>query len=237
MTGAFAAGAHAGAREAAARIIHDLHSPLTVIRGLCAALARDEARPERRRAIDLIDGEALRLAAGLQGLARASGPVDPQAVEPVDLAALAAGVAERFEPAARYRGVRIETRGVGAAAWTAGAPSEIERIVDNLVQNALRHCPRAGTVMLAVASRGGRVVLRVRDDGDGVPPGDRERVFAPGDRGSAPRGTGRGLGLAIAREIAERHGGRLTLDSVGTGACFRLSLPLHRDLDAGPRSA
>ena len=80
---------------------------------------------------------------------------------------------------------------------------------------------------MTVGRRAGWAYVRVADDGAGVAPGDRERIFRPGDRGSAPRGAGRGLGLAIARELAEAHGGRLTLDSVAGGAAFRLALPLR----------
>ena len=67
--------------------------------------------------------------------------------------------------------------------------------------------------------------LTVRDDGAGVPDADRETIFIAGERGSAPRGPGQGLGLSIAREIAAAHGGTLTLDRLGPGASFRLVLP------------
>jgi signal transduction histidine kinase len=237
MPGVSSSGVPAPHAEAGAlRIIHDLHGPLTVIRGLCATLARDEPRPDRRRALDLIDGETLRLAAGLEDLA-AAGPGERPAVTRVDLAALTARAGERFAPAAALRGVRLTTRGAHAPVWIAGDGSMLERVVDNLVRNAIRHCAAEGSVGVALSSRGGRAVLRVRDDGPGVPPGDRERIFREGDRGSAPRGRGRGLGLAIAREIAEVHGGRLTLDPVGAGACFRLSVPLARGTDRGPLAA
>lgn len=219
-----------------ARLVHDLHGPLTVIRGLCATLARDEAVPDRRRSLTLIDGEALRLAEGLRALAR-SGAAGTPATLPVDVAALATSVAERFGPAAAATGGRLSLLGVHRPIWVEGDPAMLERIVENLVGNALRHRGFDGAIELALTTRGGRAVLRVRDDGAGVAVADRERVFRPGDRGAAPRGDGHGLGLAIAREIAEAHGGRLTLDAVGSGACFRLSLPLASSSDRGPRAA
>ncbi len=235
MTRALAPTLAAEPAQALARMVHDLHGPLTVIRGLCATLERDEVRPERRRAIDLIDAETLRLAAGLKGLARAS--ERRPAIARVDLAGHVAGVAMRFSPIAASRGVRLTAAGVHSQVWIEGDSAMLERLIENLVQNALRHCAVSGTVRLLLAVRGGRVVLRVRDDGEGVPREDRERIFRSGERGSAPRGAGRGLGLAIAREIAELHGGRLTVDAVGAGACFRLSLPLGRSFDRGPRAA
>ncbi len=219
-----------------ARLVHDLHGPLTVIRGLCATLARTEARPDHRRVLALIDGETSRLAAGLRALARPESQGGP-AASPVDLAALAVSISDRFGPVADRSGSRLSLRGVRRAVWVAGDAAMLERLVENLLGNALRHCAPAGAVQLAVTTRGGSAVLRVRDDGSGVAVADRERIFRPGERGAAPRGDGRGLGLAIARDIAEAHGGRLTLDPVGAGACFRLSLPLATPSGAGPCAA
>lgn len=235
MAGMPAAGAATSDGEIA-RLVHDLHGPLTVIRGLCATLARTEARPDHRRALTLIDGEALRLAEGLRALARPGSRGGP-APMPVDLAALAGSIAERFGPVAVRSGARLSLRGAHRAVWVDGDPAMLERAVENLLGNALRHCAPGGAVEIVVTSRGGRVVLRVRDDGDGVPAADRDRIFLSGERGTAPQGEGRGLGLSIARGIAEAHGGRLTLDPVGAGACFRLSLPLAPASGPGPRAA
>jgi signal transduction histidine kinase len=235
VPGALAYGIVAESPDSAERIIHDLHGPLTVIRGLCATLSRDEERPDRRRVIDLIDGEALRLAAGLRGLS--SVHPRPPTVTRLDLAALISSAAERYAEIAVGRGRAVATRGLGSAVWIDGHAAALERVIENLLANGLRHCAASGTVELTLSARGGRATLRVRDDGDGVSPCDRERIFRAGDRGSAPLGEGRGLGLAIAREIAEAHGGRLTLDPLGTGACFRLSLPVGPRSHDGPRAA
>lgn len=218
------------------RLVHDLFGPLTVIRGVCATLARDEPRDERRAGLALIDAETLRLAAGLDGLARAaSGPgvaTAPGAL--VCLGDLAAAVAERHRAAGAQRGLAVACLTRGEPPTVAGSPDDLRRALDNLVQNGLRH--GRSQVRITVARRAGFGEVRVADDGPGVPAGDRERIFRAGERGSAPRGRGRGLGLAIAREIAEAHGGRLRLDAVGRGASFRLALPL-RDGPPGAGSA
>ena len=208
------------------RLVHDLFGPLTVIRGVCAALARDEAHGAHRAGLALIDAETMRLAAGLDGLARAATrrPASAAPAEAVCLAALARSAVERHRAAGAERRVAVVARLNGAPPVVTAAPDDLRRALDNLVQNALRHA--ASLVRVAAGRRGGWGYLRVADDGPGVAPGDRERIFRAGDRGSAPRGGGRGLGLAIARDLVEAHGGRLTLDPVGSGASFRLALPL-----------
>jgi two-component system sensor histidine kinase TctE len=225
------------AHTALDQLVHDLFAPLTVIRGVCATLARDEPRDERRAGLALIDAEVLRLAAGLDGLARAGrgsgGPGGERAA--VCLAAVSASVAERHRAAGAARGVAVAARVRGAPPRVAAVEDDLRRALDNLVQNALRHA--ASEVRVTVGRRARWAHVRVADDGPGVPPADRGRIFRAGDRGSAPRGEGRGLGLAIARELAERHGGRLTLDAVGPGASFRLSLPLAGESCDGREAA
>jgi len=211
------------------RLVHDLFGPLTVIRGVCAALARDEAHGAHRAGLALIDAETMRLAAGLDGLARAAtrrpAPAAPAApAEAVCLAALARSAVERHRAAGAERRVAVVARLNGAPPVVTAVPDDLRRALDNLVQNALRHA--SSLVRVAAGRRGGWGYLRVADDGPGVAPGDRERIFRAGDRGSSPRGGGRGLGLAIAVDLVEAHGGRLTLDPVGSGASFRLALPL-----------
>jgi signal transduction histidine kinase len=206
------------------RAVHDLHGPLTVIRGLCAGLERCDRRAERRRTIALIDAEVMRLARGLAGLV--APPAPPAPAGTADLAALARAAAERFAPVGRERGVTVRLLRGAPVAPVAGDPARLERALDNLVRNAVRHAGPGGTVTLRAAVGGGHAEVRVRDGGRGVPAADRETIFLPGVRGSAPEGEGSGLGLAIAREIAEEHGGALTLDPAGPGARFRLRLPL-----------
>ncbi len=96
----------------------------------------------------------------------------------------------------------------------------------NLVGNAVRHAPE-GPVTVRVDALGDRVEVRVADRGPGVPPADRERVFAPFQRlGDAPRGQGVGLGLAVARGLTEAMGGSLTAeDTPGGGLTTVVSLP------------
>ena len=215
----------AGAPAAgAAQVLHDLRAPLTVIRGQCFTLLRGEPRPERRRRLAVIEGEVDRLARALDGLL--AGPRTAAPAEAADLVALVHDAAERHGGAAARAGVRIAIWLPDRPLRAAADPDLVRRALDNLIANAIRHSPPGGRVLLAVSRRGATAQLRVRDEGDGVHPDDRERIFLAGERGRSPRGPGRGLGLAIAREIAEAHGGRLSVDPLGPGATFRLSLPV-----------
>ena len=175
----------------------------------------------------------LRLARGLAGL------VSPAAASAgrADLVALARAAAERFAAVGRERGVSVRLLRGAASASVPGDSARLERAIDNLMRNAVRHAGRAGTVTIRVTLVDGRAEVRVRDGGRGVPAADRDAIFLPGARGSAPQGEGSGLGLAIAREIAEEHGGTLTLDPAGPGACFRLRLPLAAPSADDPRAA
>ena len=103
----------------------------------------------------------------------------------------------------------------------------LRRLVRNLLENARRYAGD-GPIEISVAAEGGRAVLEVRDHGPGVPAEERERIFEPFYRRAATRESGRGsgLGLALVRDIAGRHGGKVVcLAAEGGGSRFRVDLP------------
>jgi signal transduction histidine kinase len=107
---------------------------------------------------------------------------------------------------------------------------KVERILDNLVRNALRHTPVGTNVWVRVEQEDGDAVLSVEDDGPGVPGIARERIFEPFERGAAgiATGPGSGLGLAIVSRFARLHGGTAIVEErEGGGAAFRVRLPLQ----------
>jgi signal transduction histidine kinase len=110
-----------------------------------------------------------------------------------------------------------------------GHAIDLERLLRNLLDNAVRHSPEGGRVRVEARSEGGTVHLSVLDDGPGVAPEERERVFEPFFRAASERtrDDGSGLGLAIVREIARVHGGDVSVEAGpdGRGARFRASLP------------
>ncbi|MBM4419797.1 MAG: ATP-binding protein [Chloroflexi bacterium] len=110
--------------------------------------------------------------------------------------------------------------------------ARIQRVLDDLVGNALRHTPARGSVTIAATATDGAITIEVRDTGEGIDPSDWERVFEPFYRGDAARsrGAGPGLGLTIARAIVQGHGGTIAIASArGQGTTVRLTLP-----SAGP---
>ena len=222
-------------RRFVADAAHELRSPLARIR---AELDVDLAHPD---SADLpathasIAAETLRLQRlvdDLLLLARAdAGAVDQRGAGPVDLD----DVVELLAMDRRRHGGRlIDTRGVVPVQVTAHRP-QLERAVANLLDNAVRHA--RSRVVVTLEDTPGAVVLAVSDDGPGVPAEAAERVFERFTRLDDARSTGdggAGLGLAIARNIAEQHGGRLVLDGAGApGARFVLTLPRAGGADAG----
>ncbi len=109
-------------------------------------------------------------------------------------------------------------------------PHQIQRVLVNLIENALKYSPADEEIRIQVSATPSEAVVRVIDHGPGVPDEERERIFEPFQRGSrGANAPGAGLGLAIARGFAEANGGRLTVESrSGQGATFVLSLPAAR---------
>jgi signal transduction histidine kinase len=207
---------------------HELRSPLARMR---AELEVDQAHPgsadpaaTSRSVLD--ETVALqRLVDDLLLLARGdAGALAPARSEPVDLD----DVVEKVVAGRRGAGEgRIDVRGVRPVQVT-GDGVQLERAVGNLLDNAVRHA--ASAVVVTLTGDAETAVLSVSDDGPGIPAEAHEFVFERFTRLDDARTAdgGAGLGLAIARDIVERHGGRLTLDGAGTGASFVLTLPVAR---------
>jgi Signal transduction histidine kinase len=216
-------------REFAADASHELRTPLTVIRASVDHLQRHRRRSVASvgTALDDIDAEVGRLTSlvdDLLLLARAdSGAIELER-QPIDLADVAAEALPQLSQVARERGVSLVLDPLPAP--TVGDPGRLRQVVGILVDNAIRHSPPSGRVV--VRTRGDRdgVTLVVEDEGPGVPPDHRVHMFerfwrAPG----APPG-GVGLGLAIARWIILRHGGSIAVEAVVPhGARFTVRLP------------
>jgi signal transduction histidine kinase len=218
-------------RRFVADAAHELRSPLARIR---AELEVDAAHPDsadlRATHASVLEGAVTlqRLVDDLLLLARGdSGALRPGSAGPVDLDDVVdRAVRMQADP-------RVDARGV-APVQVVGDPEQLERAVRNLLDNAVRHARER--ITLTVNEVPGGVELAVTDDGPGVPPASAERIFERFARLDGARSVGdggAGLGLAIARDIAERHGGSLSLSPHGaSGARFVLTLPVAREEDA-----
>jgi signal transduction histidine kinase len=204
-------------RDFLANASHQLRTPLTGLKLRLEALKEqggevgaqaEKAEAELDRLSELVDG--------LLELARASS-VDPTG-RSVDLAEAARAAVQRWTGPADSAGKRLRlAREAPAGVW--GNSTDVAHILDNLIENALRYCPPGSEVTVETSRENGRATLRVCDDGPGIPPEDRERVFERFYRGTNGRqaGPGTGLGLAIVAELARRWGGHVRLlDGPGT---------------------
>jgi two-component system, OmpR family, sensor kinase len=215
-------------RQFTADASHELRAPLTVLKGdIDVTLKRDRNADEYRETLIRCREEVerlARLASDLLVLARSDAVVPLEHVAPVDFRALVQRVVARFQTSADERGIHIHVDAEEAA--VEGDERMLDRVVSNLVDNAVKHARPAGSVGLTLARNGG-AVLTVRDDGAGLPAEHLPHLFVRFFRGDPARrrSEGTGLGLAIARAGAEAHGGRLEFVGNAPGAVFRLTLP------------
>ena len=210
--------------QISSRIAHEVRNPLAIVRSLVQNLAEGAPEPadDTRRQCSLVLEEIDRLArvtASLTGLAR---PVQPRlSTFP------AADVVARVEWLGRHllgeRPIALQTAPGPSDALLRADPDLVCQVLLGLIANGAEASPDGGAVGLAWEAREGNVVFQVSDRGTGVAAEVRDRIFDPF---FTTKETGTGLGLAVARELAEAQGGRVVLESAGSGgACFALCLP------------
>ena len=206
---------------------HDLRQPLHALGLFGAALAARVDQPAARQIVDCINASVEALERQFTALMDIS-KLDAGAVRPsrsrFPLAPLLARLEREFAPLAAARRLRLSI--ARTAAWVDSDPVLLERILANLVSNAVRHTERGGAVV-GVRRRGQRLAIEVRDSGNGIPRGERDRIFDafyqihPGSRA----GGGMGLGLAIIRRLAALLDHPIELDSTPRGSRFAVIVP------------
>jgi signal transduction histidine kinase len=207
---------------------HEMRTPLAVLRmGLEVALRKDATTEDYRA--DLSEALAAtdrlcRLTDDLLLLARLESDVSRPRTESVDVLEMLNEIAEVWRVAPGEKAPAIEVIGENGSLLAEGRPGDLYRLFGNLVENAVLH--GGGRIELSGAQRANRLEVSVKDDGPGIDPRERERIFERFYRSGSKRG-GSGLGLSIAREIARRHGGDITVDGAAAkGALFRVTLPV-----------
>lgn len=212
-------------RQLAADLSHELRTPLMLLQGRIEAM-QDGVVAFDADGLAALHTETLRLSrliGQIERLAESEAQSSPLRGGRVALDEVAAQVHGTLAAAFEIRGLALEVDARPARA--AADPDAVRQIVVNLLSNALKYAPQEGAVRLATALEDGWATLRVRDDGDAAGL-DPERIFERFYRGSEAAWTsgGEGLGLAIARELAEAQGGSLELER-SQGTCFVLRLP------------
>jgi signal transduction histidine kinase len=219
-------GALARQREFVADASHELRTPLTSVLANLELLEEELDGEQREAAASALRSSRRmrRLVADLLLLARAdAGREAPH--QPVDLADVVTDAAAELGPVAGDHDISVSAP---AGARIDGARDELHRLVLNLMENALRHTDPGTAVEATVERANGHVVLAVEDDGPGIAPDMREKVFERFYRGAGDRSGSSGLGLAIVRAVAESHRGTVRLEEPldGRGARFVVRFPL-----------
>ncbi len=220
-------------RNLIAAISHDLRTPLTSMRLVTEALD-DEILEESERK-QYVGRLRLNIAAvhalieDLFELSRLEAGETTWSMHPVDLAMLVGDTIDAMQTDAQAKRLRITCEIPDDLAKVLANPEKLQRVLFNLLQNAIRHTPVGSTVTVVAARANGRVEVDVADEGPGISDADRATVFdafvQAGER--AARGSGgAGLGLAIARAIIEAHGGRTELVAAERGTRVRFSVPV-----------
>lgn len=239
------AGAFSVQQRFVADAAHELRTPVTALKLQLSLLEQSHSAPERAAAAaELRAGieRAQRLIEQLLHLSRADPSVPAAEAGPVDLGALAQQVVASYSHMATSRGIDLGAE-VPADVTVSGDAPQLRILLNNLVENALRYAPRGGTVDVRVGREGAAAVLTVLDDGPGIAPAERERVFDRFYRGvdtqQNPAATvGSGLGLAIVQAIAQQHGAMASLHTPASGAglAVRVVFPaVWRAVSAGAR--
>jgi signal transduction histidine kinase len=214
-------------RQMVAAVSHDLRTPLASLRllvesiddGVVTGETRDRYLRQMRTHVEALTA----LIDDLFELSRIEAGEIAWTMRQVELRELIGDTVAAMRAPAEARGVALAAELPAHEVLARADAEKLQRVLFNLIQNAIRHTPADGSVTVRARSAGNGVEVEVADDGEGISAADSERVFEAFYRGDAARSEdGAGLGLAISRAIVEAHGGRIWLDGPGTRVHFTL---------------
>jgi signal transduction histidine kinase len=223
-------------RELVAHVSHDLRTPLAALQGYLETLLLKEHQltpPERQHYLEIAIRHSTRLGklvAELFELAKLEAHETQAHPEPFSLAELVQDVVQKFQLMAQKKHQQLRARFTNDLPFVCADIGLIERVLDNLLHNALQYTPPGGTITVALTQERSRITVQVTDTGDGILPEDLPHIFerfyrAGKDRQGAAGGVG--LGLAIAKRIVELHGSTITVHSAPYGGTtFTFHLPI-----------
>ncbi len=214
------------------RASHELRTPVTGMQ-MAFSLLRERLRyPAGSRESDLFDTvheemqRLVRLINDLLNFSRYQSGQQKLELEQCHIPELLEAARQRFEVNAAEQEVQLKLELQQPLPTLMLDRQQIERVMDNLLSNALRHTPKGGEVRLLARPHGERMILSVEDNGEGIPYSQQARIFEPFVQIGRRRG-GAGLGLALCKEIAQLHGGRIGVHSrIGHGTIFYVALPI-----------
>jgi signal transduction histidine kinase len=189
--------------------------------GVATGTTRDRYLREIRTHVDVLSG----LIDDLFELSRIEAGDIAWTMRQVELGGLIGDTVAALRAPAEQKGISLEAEAPTSAVVAEADAEKVQRVLFNLIQNAIRHTPADGSVTVRARAAGGDVEVEVADDGEGIAAADGARVFEAFYRGDAARGEdGAGLGLAISRAIVEAHGGRIWLEDGHPGTRVRFTL-------------
>ena len=222
----------------AADVAHEIKNPLTSLRSAVESLSLAKDETQRSRLLTVIEedvGRLDRLISDISNASRVDAELARATAEPVDLTRLLETVVHVHRDRGGETAPRFELHAPGDPMVVEGVPGRLGQVVDNLVSNAVSFSPDNGVIRLSLARGDGEAVLTIEDDGPGLPDDMAERIFErfySHRPASEAFGQHSGLGLSIARQIVEAHGGRIRAenrrdaDGQVKGARFIVRLPL-----------
>ncbi len=217
-----------------AAVSHEFRTPLTSLRQLSEAFSGDRALDDGRRrryyeALERATHRLDKLVSGLLDFGRMEAGAKVYRMEAVDPFGLVSSLVEEFQRDVESRGYRVELHRDEEIPPVAGDPEALGRAVWNLLDNAVKYSPDSKTVWVEVTRQDGRVAIRVRDRGLGIPPAEQKEILRKFVRGSAAGRAGvkgTGIGLTMAQHIVRAHHGRLLVESApGEGSTFTIVIP------------
>jgi len=214
------------------RASHELRTPVTGMHMAFGLLQeRVHFAPESRETdlLKTVNEEMQRLMQLINDLlnfSRYQNGLQKLTLAPCDVGELLKQVRERFAEAAQEQDVMVQLEMQEPLPRLQADKAQLERVLDNLLDNALRHTPQSGLIRLQARRHGERLVISVEDNGEGIAYGQQARIFEPFVQVGRKKG-GAGLGLALCKEIVQLHGGRMGVYSrPGQGTQFYMALPL-----------
>ncbi len=218
-----------------ATLSHELRTPLNAILGYARMLRTGAITPDRQpRAFEIVERNAASLAQMVEEVLDVSRVTSGKIrlnIEAIDLARIIKDAIVTVRPAADAKGVALDVELQPAVGIVSGDADRLRQVVWNLLTNSVRFTPRGGRIAVGLATEGDGVAIVVRDNGAGIEPAFLPHVFErfrQADTGHSRESGGLGLGLAIARDLVELHGGAIHAESDGPGQGATLTVRLPR---------